>query len=192
MAWLYEYVIISTNKAAGERHVRQRQEKRSARFDRRKVMYIYQYVFVVVFICLVFNKSTRFASLVFLCSYVFYYSLILDLSGNSYYHACAAMELVKGYVLNGRYLAISLLSYSLILINFIGFIMFEFYIEPLVYDIVCAIVLTLQILILSTRLLSNGIYRNAIPQLMVRIVNFDCSQSRVRMFKNKTAKKSNK
>ena len=85
----------------------------------------------------------------------------------------------KGYVLNGRYLAISLLSYSLILINFIGFIMFEFYIEPLVYDIVCAIVLTLQILILSTRLLSNGIYRNAIPQLLVRIVNFDCSQSRV-------------
>lgn len=154
-------------------------------------MYIYQYIFITVFICLTFNKSTRFAALVFLYAYIFYYFFILDLNGNYYYHACAAIELIKGYMLNKRYFAVSILAYCLILINFIGFVMFDLYIDPFVYDIICATVLTLQILVLLTRALTNGVYRGIVPQLMVRIVNFDCSQSRVRMLNGKATEKIN-
>ena len=154
-------------------------------------MYTYQYIFILIFFLLLFVKCSRFAALIFISSYFIYVPFILDLSGERYYDACALMELIKGYLLNISNKLVSYLCYVLIVINFLGFAMYENYMDPLPYDIICSIILAVQIILLIIRPLTNGSYRTLIPHWMVRVVNFDCGWSRVRMYKRPTKSKAN-
>ncbi len=145
---------------------------------------------------LAFNKETRFASFVFLASFFVYWLFVLDLSGEYYYSAAALVELARGYALNKRYRVVAYLAYSLILINFFGWVLYESGEDPIVYDIICAIVLITQIMLLTLRGLLNGDYQppgnvhNDNP--LVRVIDFDSRDSRVRMYKNPQAKKTNR
>jgi hypothetical protein len=69
---------------------------------------------------------------------------------------------------------------------------YEYGYDPYSYDIMCFIIITLQIILLMTGGLLNGVNRSALPFWLVRIVDFDGFQSRVTMHKNTPKKEANK
>lgn len=153
-------------------------------------MYIYQYVLMAAFCGLLFKKETRFASIVFLFGWSIYYVITLDLDAVYYYAASATIETAIGFTLNKRYRLVSYLGYSLIIVNLYGFYLYENKIQPQSYDIIYAMISTLQILILITRGFVNGNYRTTFEYWLVCIADFDSRQARGTMYKNTPKKKT--
>ena len=146
----------------------------------------------MIIVLLILNGAVRYAALVLSLSFVFYAIFILNLSGEYYYAACAGLELLKGFLLNKKYRLVSYLCYLLILINYSGWVLYEFSYDPFVYDILCSVILIMQVALLIMQGLLNGVNRSYRHIFVVRLINFDSGQARGTMFKNKATKKTDR
>lgn len=156
-------------------------------------MYFYQYLYIGLFFILLNFKASRFAALIFLFSFSIYISFILNIESNEWYYKLSAFkELIVGFILIKRYFWVAFLSVLLIAVNSYGFMIYEYGYDPYSYDIMCFIIITLQIMLLTTRGLLNGVNRSVLPFWLVRLVNFDGFQSRVTMHKNTPNKEAKK
>lgn len=154
-------------------------------------MYFYNYVVLVGFFLLCFNKRSRFAALVFLSGWALYLVFVIGASEVSYYAKSATVELIVGFVLNKRYRAISYISYILVVVNFAGFTAHSVQTAFPYFDFVYACLSVIQFLLLLLRVMPDGINRLHSKHFMVRLLNFDSRGAYDRMHKNKQAKGSN-
>lgn len=140
-------------------------------------MYTYQYLILAALCGLYFNNQTSKAAETLLLAWAFYIAVTMHLSTEYYYAATAFVELLIGYKLNQKYRLVSYMSYSLILVNLLGLMLFKNGLQPTSYDIIYAIISIAQILLLMIRV-SYG--RNRIPfqRLMDNLVSFDSRKAR--------------
>ena len=155
-------------------------------------MYFYQYILLAGFVCLLFNKETRFPASVFLCGWVIYTLSTLSVSTAFYYISAATIEAAIAYSLNKRHRAVAYLGYLLIFVNIYGLMLYRNKIGPLSYDVIYAIISVTQFLFLLVRAIPNGLNRLPAKHFVVRAVNFDSRGAYGRMYKNTQAKGKNR
>jgi len=136
-------------------------------------MYDYQYYILAAFCVLIFFKESRCAALTIFIGLVVYYNFVFDLSAVIYYSLSATIAAIVGFVLNSRYRLISYLNYSLILANLLGLLLYNNGFKPPPYDIICAIIYTVQVLLLIIRTWRNGRFGIYFECALDSLVNFD-------------------
>ena len=155
-------------------------------------MYLYQYILLAGFTCLLFSKEVRFASVIFLTGWAVYLVYFIDAPSNYKYVACGAIELSIAYILNRSYRIVAYIGYSLILVNIYGLLLIVNKLPPASYDIIYALLSVTQFLILIIRANLNGILRLSEQYWLVRLINFDSGQARGIMCKNKATKEAHR
>lgn len=154
-------------------------------------MYLYQYILLAGFTCLLFFRETRFASSVFLSGWIVYLVSTIGMEYKFYFLASATIETAISYTLNKKHRLVSWLGYSLILVNISGLILHIYGIK-LYYDVTYAVISVTQFLLLLARLLPSGILRLSEQCWLVRLINFDSGQARGIMCKNKATKEAHR
>ena len=155
-------------------------------------MHLYQYILLAGFFCLLFNKETRFASVVFIAGWFVYLYLAIGVNEVYYYGLSASIELAIAFSLNRVYRIVSYIGYTLIIVNFIGFSVHSIGTDYPYFDVVYAILSSMQLIMLILRANPNGIYRLSHEHPMVRLVNFDSRGTYDRMYRNTQAKGSDR
>jgi hypothetical protein len=155
-------------------------------------VFLYQYILLAGFVCLLSRRNTKLAAATFLTAWAVYILITLDASATFYYGAAATIELTVAYLLNKRYRVVSWLGYSLILVNIYGLILYRNGIGPITYDVIYAIISVTQFLFLLVRVAPNGLNRLHPQHFVVRAVNFDSRGAYDRMYKNTQKKGSNR
>ena len=136
-------------------------------------MYLYQYFLMVGFACLFFNKNVKYPSFIFLLSWVLYVALFLDYPASYKYIVCATIETTIGCLLIYRHRLVSYLAFSLIAVNLLGLMLYEYGYKPTSYDLIYAIISVMQFVLLTIRALPNGFNRLPYQHILIRIASFD-------------------
>ncbi|MAO21779.1 MAG: hypothetical protein CMJ25_13610 [Phycisphaerae bacterium] len=145
-------------------------------------MNTYQVLFIGAFFALTIPKQTRFASSIIIFFNVVYFLFVIDLDWVEYYLYSATLNAVLGVILfffNCR--LVGLLSFFLIPANILGYVLCKNYYDPFVYDTMCAIIILLQILVLTIRGLTDGADIRHKDGPLVFLVNFDSNKNRAKM-----------
>ena len=151
-------------------------------------MNTYQFIFIGAFIALSIPKKTRAASILILFFNLFYFLFIIDVSWKYYYLYSATLNTVLGVTLYFlSYKVVGLLSFLLIPVNILGYVLCKNYQEPYLYDNMCAIIILLQILSLIARGLTDGADSRVKDSPLVFLVDFDSNKNRAKI--QKTHKK---
>jgi hypothetical protein len=135
------------------------------------------------FIALLFFNQSRRAAFIILIFNVVYYNFIIDMAWDSYYLYSAALNTVLGVALYSKYRVVAILSFSLILANYIGYLLSFYRYEPTVYDNICLTIIALQIIMLIFRGLLDGIGRTYKFPPMVFLVHFDSNKNHAKIQK---------
>ena len=118
-------------------------------------------LFMVLFAALYFSKHTRLASIVFLSSYVLFLILHNILPNGYTYAASGACHLIIfSTLVNSKsktYVLVAFLSVALILVNIQGYMDYERYLLPDNYNYAYLILLTVQLTLLYSRAVINGL-----------------------------------
>jgi len=146
-------------------------------------MTIYQVAFIGAFIALLIPSQSRPAALTILFFNAIYFSFIIDLAWDDYYLYSATLNTILGVTLYKRYRVVAILSFSLIIVNYIGYLLAFNYYDPTIYDNICLIIILLQIIMLTIRGLLNGIDRQYNYDPLVFLVNFDSNKNHAKIQK---------
>tara|TARA_R110000851_G_scaffold85201_2_gene185394 strand:+ start:120 stop:533 length:414 start_codon:yes stop_codon:yes gene_type:complete len=137
-------------------------------------MFIYQYVLLLGFAGLYFNKETKLASTAFLLGWSVYLIAVLGSNFEQYFILSAAIELCIAYSLNKKYKYVAYVSYFLILVNVAGLIMHINGIKNYYNDIYAALSIY-QFSLLLIKLVPDGIRRCCIQCITFCTRNYDRS-----------------
>lgn len=146
-------------------------------------MTFWQFYFIGAFIALLLPKQSRFAAFVILVFNAIYFNYIISLDWTKYYLYSATLNTILGVILFKRYKLVATLSFLLIPINFIGYMLCLNYYDPYIYDNMCLIIILLQIIILTSRDLLDGVDRRYNNNPLVFLIDFDSGQNRVKIQK---------
>jgi hypothetical protein len=135
------------------------------------------------FIALLIPSQSRLAAKFILISYAIYFNFIIDLAWDDYYLYSATLNTILGVTLYRQYRVVAILSFSLIIANYIGYLLCLNRYEPTIYDNICLIIILLQIIMLTIRGLLNGINRQCDYSPLVFLVNFDSNKNHAKIQK---------
>lgn len=110
------------------------------------------------FLC--FNKASFWGAFTLYSSYSVYSVFIIPLQDIYYYSCAATLTFIVGLILQRYYFVAAICSYSLVLVNIVGYWLYENYYEPALYDNISAIILLIQLSSLLPKGLLNGLRRN--------------------------------
>ncbi len=154
-------------------------------------MYLYQYILLAGFSCLFFKRETKFAATAFLTGWASYSLLTINVPTEVYYALSATTELVIAYVLNKRFRIVSYIGYFLIVVNAYGLLLYKLGLAPFSYDLIYALLSTIQFLFLLARATPNGIGKLHSKHIVVRCLNYDSGQAYGKMYRNTPTSKKN-
>lgn len=151
-------------------------------------------IIILLYVLLLIPKASRFGAFVLIIETIIYYLFIKELPGEYYYSACAFLAAITAFVLSKTYLLTSVLLFSLISVNFFGWVLYENYYDPDLYDIIYAIITVAIALSIIPRGLINGVYNRIgalfIKYTLVRPTNSNgCEQGEI-LHKSKKGKKA--
>lgn len=135
-------------------------------------------------------KAPRIGAMVILTELLVYYLFIVDMSAIYYYSCTATLNLSVGLILHSRYKLAAMCAYSLVLTQLYGFYIWYQYVDPISYDIIAGILLTVQAVSLIPKGDRSGIGYYW-QHIMDKPLGFDSGESRVTIHKrqqNKTKK----
>ena len=132
-------------------------------------MHTYQYIYIAMFAVLLIPKASRYGAFVFLAAFAIYVTFILPIDSANYYKLSALKDFIISLLLMRCYFLIGFLSFVTIAANTYGFMIYEYGYDPDSYDIICLIIITLQLILLTTRGLLNG---NNISACKLWVVKF--------------------
>ena len=155
---------------------------RKSQSQKKSNMFIYQYILLLGFAGLYFDKETKLAASAFLIGWAVYIVFALGTKFEQYFILSAIIELAIAYALNNKYKNVSYVSYLLILVNMAGLILHINGIKDY-YNHIYAVLSIYQFTLLIGRLILNGIYRRAIQCNTFCAGNYDCGQARVKVHK---------
>ncbi len=119
-------------------------------------MNISDYINIGLFAVLLKFKTVRYAAATIIIGYAIYFTCITPLSDDYYYHGTALLNLIIGCILFPRYKLVALLSFSLIVINNVGLVLYDTGQDPTLYNNLSMLVIQMQILLLYIRALTDG------------------------------------
>jgi len=146
-------------------------------------MNIIQCVFIVAFVVLLIPERSRLAAIVILVFNLIYFQFILPLDWEVYYHFSATLNTLLGVILYYRYKSVAILSFLLIPINVIGYLLCKNYYDPFIYDNMCFVVIALQIILLTVRGLTDGTSWGGKRNSLVFLANFDSYKNHAKIQK---------
>ena len=149
-------------------------------------MFIYQYILLLGFVGLYFNRETKFAASAFLIGWAVYIVIVLGTNFEHYFILSAIIELAIAYTLNHKYKHVSYVSYLLILVNVAGLILHINGIKDY-YNHVYAVLSVYQFTLLIGRLILNGIHRRSIQRSAFCGGNYDSRKACAKVYKNTPA-----
>lgn len=123
------------------------------------------FIVIIALSLFLLSSKTRATALVLLFAYVVLYFGALQFHGLQRYTAIATLELFAGlYLLHSKRLpalkhqdtAIAITYFVAVFINVLGGILYWNYYEPKYYDNMCIILMIIQIVIMSWRVIKNG------------------------------------
>jgi len=123
-------------------------------------MFDYQVVIMVALCFLCFNKASFWGAFTLYSAYSVYSVFIIPLPDIYYYSCTATITFIVGLILQRHYFVAAICSYSLVLVNVLGYWLYENMYDPLLYDNIYAIILIIQAASLLPRGLLNGLRRN--------------------------------
>lgn len=123
-------------------------------------MFSYQVIIMIALCLLCLNKASFKGAFVLLIAYCIYAPLIIPMQAIYYYSCATLLALIVGLVLHDRYIVAAICSYSLTMVNVLGFFLWFNYYDPTLYDNMSAIILIIQAVSLLPRELLNGFRRN--------------------------------
>ena len=152
-----------------------------------------QYIIIFFYFLLLLSRKSRQGALVMLLSFFAYGVVINNFSWEYYYASAGLLQLVLVMALSKRYLSASVCSLLLIVVNFYGFVICYNYYPPVSYDIACAAILIIQLLLIASKGLLNGINtRGGIESFLVRVHNITSFKKDHVLSKGKEEKGFNK
>ena len=120
-------------------------------------MYSYQ-VFIMIVLCLLcLNKASFYGAFVILTAFCIYSPLIIPMPAMYYYSCAGLLNLIVGLILQKDYNAAATCSYSLVIVNLVGYFIYEKGYDPVLYDNISAIILIIQLSSLLPKGLLNGL-----------------------------------
>jgi hypothetical protein len=141
-------------------------------------------VFIIgAFIALLFFEQSRVAAIIILIFNVIYFNFVIDAEWDCYYLYSAALDTAIGVILYSRYRVVAILSFSLIIVNYIGYLLSLNYYESTIYDNIYLTIIALQIIMLIFRGLFDGIDRAYKFRPMVFLVHFDSNKNHAKIQK---------
>lgn len=107
------------------------------------------YIPLIIFVALCVPNRTRYTSLVLLSAYIIYTVILPYTNGFTRYAFIATLDLIAGVIIlrNAKSLrlkAVGIFSLSFVLINAIGWLMYENYYPPTIYNNLCLYGIMLQ------------------------------------------------
>ena len=154
-------------------------------------MYLYNYILLAGFACLLLSERTRLAACVFLAGWAIYSLLVFDAPVYVYYVAVGTIEATMAYILNKRFRVVAYLGYSLIIVNIYGLLLYKNGISPLSYDVIYALISITQFMFLLIRALPSGISGLHSKHILVRCTDFDSRKACGTMYKSTPTGKTN-
>lgn len=113
---------------------------------------------VVICVCvlLLAMKATREGALILLASNLIYFVLIIDTKWTVYYSVLALLNIVTGIFLQDKYKISAFCSYSLVIVSVLGFWLRYKNYPPDLFNVICWIILSIQLIFFIPRILSHG------------------------------------
>lgn len=137
-------------------------------------MNISDYINVGLFSVLLGFKTARYAAASILIGYALYHAAVVPLPGEYYYHVTALLNLIIGCVLFPKYKLVAILSFSLIIVCNLGYMLYESGFEPTLYNDLSLVIIITQIILLYIRALTDGyIIRGTRGRALVWLANCD-------------------
>ena len=130
-------------------------------------MYSYQVIIMIVLCLLCLNKASFYGAFVILTAFCIYSPLIIPMPAMYYYSCAGLLNLIVGLILQKDYTTTATCSYSLVVVNLIGYFIYEKGYDPVLYDNISAIILIIQLSSLLPKGLLNGFGHNN-KHLMVK------------------------
>lgn len=156
-------------------------------------MITYKLLFVTILIFYTIKASDKGAFYLLLAYLAYYVLLYIDIPASQYMHyysLSAMLSLLCGMALQRCNIKAALCSYIMVFVNIFGAALWYNYREPCLYDTISALVLALQMILITPKGVINGL-RIYWQHITAKLASFDDVQSRVTMHKNQTKKKSN-
>ena len=115
---------------------------------------------LVICVLLLINKATREGAFIFISAKVIYSLFIIDTSATFYYSLTAALNLISGMFLQYKYKMAAICAFLLVPVNVLGFYLWVNYYPPDLYNVISVIIIVIQLIAISTRLLTHGSSRD--------------------------------
>jgi len=138
---------------------------------------------LVVCVLLLINKASRSGAIILIIGKGIYYLAIVGISPLLYYSLAASLNLIMGLFLHDEYKMPALCAYLLVPVNVLGFYLWYDYYPPDLYNVISVIILSIQLLLLSTRILTHGRSRDNIKHPLAFPDGFDSRQACDTMYK---------
>jgi hypothetical protein len=132
-------------------------------------------------VALLIPPQTRMAAFVMLAFNFIYFQFVLNLDWTEYYHYSATLCATIGVILYRKYKLVALLSFLLIPVNIIGYLLCKNYFDPYIYDNMCLTITLLQVVVLLSRGLTNGISWGNKRNPLVFLADFDSRKNHAKM-----------
>ncbi len=132
-----------------------------------------------MFVCLLLliNKSTRDAAIVLIIGKSIYYLLIVGINPLLYYSLAATLNLIMGNVLRHEYKMTAICAYLLVPVNVLGFCLWVNYYPHDLYNVISGIIIVIQLITLSIRILTHGSSRDNIKYPLAFVHGFNSIQA---------------
>ncbi len=117
---------------------------------------------MIMFVCflLLIPKASRDAAIVLIVGKSIYYMFIVGISPLLYYSLAATLNLFMGNALRYEYKIPAICAYVLIPVNVLGFYLWVNYYPPDLYNVISVIIITIQLIAISMRLITHGSSRD--------------------------------
>jgi len=144
---------------------------------------IFDLIIIGAFIALSFKKESSFAAKVILALNAVYFSFVINMAWDDYYLYTATINTAAGVIIFNKYKLVAILFFLLIPVNILGYLLCDNNYEPNIYNNFCIAITLLQIIVLSSRGLANGISWGNKRNPLVFLVNFDSRKNHAKIQK---------
>lgn len=146
-------------------------------------MSILDKLIIGAFIALLFFCESRRAAFIILIFNIIYYNFIINMDWDSYYVYAASLNTLLGVILYSKNRVVAILSFSLILANYIGYYLSFYRYDSIIYVNICLTIIFLQIIMLVFRGPLDGVDISYKFRYVVFLVNFDSRKNHAKIQK---------
>jgi len=135
------------------------------------------------FIALLFFEESRRAAFIILIFNIIYYNFIINMDWDSYYVYAASLNTLLGVILYSKNRVVAILSFLLILANYIGYFLSFYRYDSAIYVNICLTIIFLQIIMLVFRGPIGGVDISYKFRHVVFLVDFDSNKNHAKIQK---------